>query len=509
MFGLPPLYQIAYEDEKMRRVIAILGVLWVAAGAARSADKETAVKIGQEEQLFLDDLVIQQTENITRRVNRAAKHGPPLIQRDRPWEHGKIYIFGSPIYDRGEKRFKIWYYCDGDVAYAISKNGLTWEKPELDVILRGGKKTNLVMERAKERGTRGPYGYLFELFSVIKDEHDPDPARRYKMGFLGINFKHDGTYPNQFHRGQRRGLCTAVSPDGIHWTQETEWASCDICDGLSSAIWDPLTKRFVCYGRTKMTPDRNDGRWTVHGWGRAVNRVESEDFRTWSKGELVFATDDKDPKGSEIYSLSVFPYEGIYVGLVQMFYALPDQLNLEMHLASSRDGKRFTRVEPRHAFLPESGIGEWDRWNISVGMLPLVVGDELWFYYSGRTRRHSPYKGRDTGPKVGCIGLAKIRRGRFLSLEASFDGGTILTKPLLFDAGEMFLNANAAYGSIQVELLDVEGKAIPDSKRLVRGENGIALHVPFRPNHLQKVKGKPVRIRFTLKNAQLYGFRVK
>ena len=119
---------------------------------------------------------------------------------------------------------------------------------------------------------------------------------------------------------------------------------------------------------------------------------------------------------------------------------------------------------------------------------PVVVGDELWFYYSGRTYRHPPYKGKDRGPKAGCIGLAKIKRGRFLSLEASFDGGTILTKPLTFSASELFLNANAAYGSIQVELLGEHGEAIPGLKKAIRGENDVAIRVPFRPDQIQKLK---------------------
>lgn len=459
--------------------------------------------------MFLDDCSVERTENITRRVNQAQKHGEPVIRPDRPWEGGQTYVFGTPMYDDEEKIFKIWYYANGHVGYAVSKDGLAWEKPELDVVVMDGKKTNLVMARGKARDKRGRFGYLFEICSVLKDKKDPDPSRRYKAGLIGIQSNYTGEFGDPYHPGERRGLATAVSPDGIHWTIENDWASYDICDGLSGVLWDDLKGRYVVYGRTKLTPDKNDGRWRIHGWGRAVNRIESQDFREWSKGELVLATDAKDPKGAEIYSLSVLPYEGLYVGFVQIYHGLPDQGNLEIQLAVSRDGRSFARIEPRDPFIPEGRVGDWDRFNISLGMPPVAVGDELWFYYSGRTYRHPPYKEKDSGPKFGCIGLAKIKRGRFVSLEASFDGGTVVTKPLTLNGSTLYLNANAAFGSVEVALLDDRGAPIPGWTGAVRGADSVAVPVAFKPGSLETLAGKPVKIQFTLANAQLFGFRVK
>jgi len=498
----------------MRRIligsVAAAVILGATSVKLAAAERSSVVRVGRSEQLFLDDYVVEKTENITRRVNQAQKHGKPLVKQDRPWEKGRILIFGTVLYDCDEKIFKMWHYCDGHVAYATSKDGLTWEKPELDIVLMDGKKTNLVIKREGFRGKRGQIGYLYEMYNVLKDENDPDPARRYKMGFLGIQWGYTGEFRDPYHGGQRRGLGTAVSPDGIHWTVENEWASYEICDGLSTFLWDPLTERYVLYGRTKLTPEKNDGRWSIHGWGRAVNRIESKDFRQWSKGELVMAADSKDPKGTEIYSMTVFPYEGVYIGLVQMYYGLPEQGNLDIQLAISRDGRHFTRVEPRAPFIPEGKIGEWDRFNISVGIPPVVVDDDLWFYYSGRQRRHPPYKRKDTGPKkIGAIGLAKIKRSRFVSLEASYDGGTLLTKPLALEGTQLCVNANAAFGSIEVAIVDEQGKQLPGWKSTISGEDAIAAAVRFDKHSLEELAGRPARIQFRLVNAQLFGFRVK
>jgi hypothetical protein len=39
---------------------------------------------------------------------------------------------------------------------------------------------------------------------------------------------------------------------------------------------------------------------------------------------VVLTADLQDKPGTEIYSLLVFPYESVYIGLVQTFLALPD-----------------------------------------------------------------------------------------------------------------------------------------------------------------------------------------
>lgn len=50
-------------------------------------------------------------------------------------------VFSDGVfYDPQDKLFKMWYLAKGGTAYATSKDGLTWEKPQLDVM----KGTNLV-----------------------------------------------------------------------------------------------------------------------------------------------------------------------------------------------------------------------------------------------------------------------------------------------------------------------------------------------------------------------------
>ena len=153
--------------------------------------------------------------------------------------------------------------------------------------------------------------------------------------------------------------------------------------------------------------------------------------------------------------------------------------------------------------------GEWDRFNNSVATQPLVVKDELWIYYSGRTYRHGPYAGKDEGPRWGAIGLARLRLDGFASLGASFDGGTVQTRPFVLPAGELLLNVKADHGEAIVEVLDEENRPLAGYKSASVKDDGVLLPVTWPVGlGLGSLAGRTVSLRVTLRNARLYAFRV-
>lgn len=481
---------------------------------------EPMIAIGRQEQLFLDDYLIETTTGIARRVNRADKTPEPVLRPTRPWEKDRSVIFGSVIRDSESGLLKMWHYAGGNMAYATSKDGLAWEKPEFDMAPFGGKKTNVVIWRTPnwEKQLKkppvavpdGPFGKFHENYGVIIDPRDPDPSRRYKTAFVSIDFNYKGEQKHanqkQYTRGWLRGMGTAVSPDGVRWKLENSFASYEVFD-IGHLLWDANGNRYVVYGRTFLNPENNkDGRWVKWAVGRAVTRIESADFRQWSAGELVLAADKQDPPDTEIYSMAVFPYESVYIGLVQMYYHIPGKLDIQ--LAVSRDGHHFTRVAPRVPFIPEGKEGAWDQFNISIGDgPPIAVDDEMWFYYGGRNRRHSGHKmEKSVGPESCSIGLAKIKLGRFLALTAGPGSGTVVTKPLLFQGRHLFVNANATRGSIRITLLDQEGRALPGYEASIHGENAASIPVKFE-KAAAALTGTPAKIRFELSDAELFGFR--
>jgi hypothetical protein len=172
-----------------------------------------------------------------------------------------------------------------------------------------------------------------------------------------------------------------------------------------------------------------------------------------------------------------------------------------VQLAVSRDSVHFMRVGNRGTFIPLGAVGSWDRFNLSLANNdPITVRDELRFYYGGRMYRHGPYSGPDKGPEKSGIGFATIQRDRFVALEASFDGGEIITKPVQLKSSGLRLNAKADFGEITVDVLAADGKIVAQSRPVQR--DGVNLPVEWRDEF--RMRPQTVTLRLNLKNARLY-----
>jgi len=243
------------------------------------------------------------------------------------------------------------------VAYAESEDGIAWTKPRLDRVVADGERTNILLRKKSKTEPPPEFPYFYELFGVHRDDRDPDPSRRFKMGFLDIDWKYEGPGATRGTRGS-----AAV------WA----WRGAPMASTGSSSTT----------GRPKKALPEVVEAWSRYDWfktwfsGRAVARVESPDFLRWDFAKpdtapVVMTADLRDKPGTEIYSMKVFRYEGIYIGLVQVFHATPDESTLDVQIA---------------------------------------VGEDLRFYYGGRMYRHGPYSGPDKGPERGGIGFAATIR---------------------------------------------------------------------------------------------------
>ena len=480
-------------------------------GLCLSVQADGPIVLDGRKQLFLDDYLIQSSRNVTRQIHPARKHpANPVLRPSEPWEGDVTIVYGSVLHE-GNK-YRMWYYATGGIAYAQSDDGIRWTKPRLGIIAVDGQDTNLVVRRDTDK-QQGTIPHFYEIFGVLRDDRDPDPARRYKMGFLSIKRGYDGPNRDPFHGSQRRGLGVAASPDGIHWKLLNNWATDAICDGDTHWMFDPTRQKYVLYGRTKHAPPDvlqawKGNEWAKrHYWGRAVARVESADFLNWNitqpaKAPVVMTPDVDDPPGTEIYSMLVFPYGAVYIGLVQVFHNQPDACYLDVQLAVSHDSIHFERVGDRRAFIPVGPVGSWDRFNQSVATnAPIAVADELRFYYGGRTYRHSPYRGPDPGTHTGGVGIAAIRRDRFVSLGASFDGGQIVTRPLELKGKCLHLNTKSDFGEAVVEIIDADGGVLARSNPISADASDVP--VQWEEGNLQGLSG-PVVLRITLRNALLF-----
>jgi len=97
-------------------------------------------------------------------------------------------------------------------------------------------------------------------------------------------------------------------------------------------------------------------------------------------------------------------------------------------------------------------------------------------------------------------------------VQAPRSGGELLTKPLVFQGARLLLNfATSAAGTMRVEIQDAAGKPIPGFALAdcppIFGD-AIERPVAFKtPAALKPLAGTPVRLRFELADADLFGFR--
>ena len=390
--------------------------LLIAASLVAQAD--APVVLDATRQLFLDDDLIARRENVTRQIHPVEKYpGNPVLRATEPWENEVAILYGSILRDEG--RYRAWYYTAGNVGYAESDDGIRWSKPRLGIVEVDGQQTNLVIRRGGAEGEPGTIPYFYEIFGVVRDDREPDAGRRYKMGFLSIDRQYRGPHEDPFHRGQRRALGVAASPDGIHWKLLDNWSTDAVCDGATHWMLDPARGKYVVYGRTKHVAEGLRAAWGENEWvgryfwGRSVARVESDDFLHWditepAKAPVVMTADADDPPGTEIYGMHVFPYESVYVGLVQVFHNRPGACHLDVQLATSRDGVHFTRVGDRQPFIPVGPVGSWDRFNNSLANNPPIAdGDELRFYYGGARIATARTRAKTRAGPAGRLGSAR------------------------------------------------------------------------------------------------------
>ena len=509
----------------------------------------TIIHLDKAHQLFLDDYIVADVRNLKYSVDRVRKcRRNPVLRKECPWEAHPA-LFGTVLHT-DESTYRMWYVAyDGEEkhlnqCYALSDDGVVWHRPELDLISSQGRKTNAVFSTQMVPN-------LSETFNVIYDSSEEDERKRYKMTYKYKEWEGPSPYRDLIFRNynsiferleekglhavvdkyddiitralfldtQTRAIGTAASPDGIHWDSHESFTIKDIGD-LSHLTRDPRSKKYLLYARDFYLPEDvylkySEEDWFKNiFWGRAVRLLESDDFQNWETGDIVMHADIEDLPGDEIYSMAVFPYEGVYIGLVQMYHAHPDINTLDVQLAVSRDRKNWTRVGNREVFLGLGGIGEWDRFNISIGSQPVPVGDELRFYYTGWTTRHKlagvPYDGTDTESPDDyktAIGFAGILKDRFVSYGASFDGGTLITRPFHFEGELLHVNAKSDHGTIVVRVMDENRKYLEGLESEPISADSTDVTVEWKRGNRGALQGKgPIMLEFVLKNAKLYSF---
>jgi len=450
-------------------------------------EAENVRKIGSRLELLADGWLIEGMQGLVQRLNHPVTREVSM-EWDMPWE-GNTCAYVTVFEDEG--KFRMYYRGSNydwekresthQVAcYAESADGIHWDRPDLGLFeFQGSTHNNIVWT--------GPGNHNFAPFKDANPGARPDA--RYKA--LG---------------GDSSGLIAFKSPDGIHWStiRDEPVITEGAFDSQNIAFWDGHRGVYMEYHRQ------------FRDHVRDIMMSTSEDFINWE--DPVFLDFGETPM-EHLYTNAVIPYfraPHLLVGFPKRF--LPHRKKVEEHpnpgisegvFMTSRDGVHWRRWQ--EAFI-RPGVQRdrwWERCNMpSWGMLQTessIQGtpDELSFYVN-----------EDYYEEGDRLRRLTLRLDGFVSISADFKGGELITKPLVFEGDGLVLNySTSAAGGILTEVQDrggspLEGFRIEECEELYGDE--IEGRVSWKSGaNLGNLSGSVVKLRFALRDADLYSLRFR
>ena len=182
---------------------------------------------------------------------------------------------------------------------------------------------------------------------------------------------------------------------------------------------------------------------------------------------------------------------------------------IDIQFAASRDGIDWVRPD-RRPIIRMGFDNQWDDGASYAGYGLSRHGDELSLYYTANDVTHGAYQER--GCLGGTITRAIYRLDGFMSVDAVYEGGEFTTPPLVFHGDRLEINFDGSAGRwARVEILDATDRPIPgfteeDGDKI--SGNAVDHLVSWNGrSDVSTLKGKPVKLRFILRNAKLYAFQ--
>ena len=458
-----------------------LCMLLTACAASFSDPEEYRVLAAKGPYFLCDERVVEDRWQLDRFTVPLRKHeANPLVVKEYDWEGTGPLMGGSVLYDPGDGLFKMWY-CVWDsyryynklpfsynMCYAQSKDGLHWEKPALGVFEHEADPKNNCIRLGTDKT---------QNMDVCLN---PCPDR-YPGKFLAIH-------------NQKGGVFVSHSEDGKTFTflQDTP-AIPYHSDTHNNFVYDEVRDRWLLFCRPRAYAGDHK---------RRISMQESKDLKHWTHERTILVpTETEKP---EFYGMGVFRRGDLFWGILKIYDRSTGFMHAE--IAWSGDGAHWSQVATHPPLLERGPEGAWDHGMVLVTESPVVVGDEMRFYYGGTALDHNQ---KDN---TAAIGMATAERDRLVGLRPSGEApGYALTRPLLLSP-ETDLSVNAVVpegGAIRTELRDdnnhvLEGFSLDDNDAI--HTSGYAQHVTWHGQPIGTAPPGEVRIRFEVDNAQLFAF---
>jgi len=456
-----------------------------------------SIDIGSRRELFVDHFLIGRLDGAALAMHEPRDEGI-VLRYDRPWEN--VYAIGGAAIKFGDE-FRIYYrgmppvqdgHADECTCLAVSSDGCEWAKPNLGQFeLHGTRDNNAILAH------QTPFSHNFMPFL---DTRPGVPADEQFKAVAGIH---------------KTDLCLFASGDGIEWRRLGDkpgiTSEAFAFDSPNLAFWSEAEGQYVCYFRTW----KNKLRW--------ISRATSDDFRNWgSTEEMVFRHGDGLATPEHLYTNGTHPYlraPHIYVALPRRFMegrtVLSDEEADKLGVSPAQRSACSDAV-----FMTSRGGNVYDRTFMEAFMRP---GEDRcnWSSRPGTIaanvvqtgpREMSLYRNGHYGAPTNHMRRYSLRLDGFVSVQAPYAGGEMVTKPFTFDGSQLTLNFDtSAAGGMRVEVQDEHGAAIPgfsldESVELVGDE--IDRVVSWNSGSgVSQLAGQPVRLRLQMKDADVYSLR--
>ena len=489
-----------------------------AAGQKDVAEAAEVLSIGSRREVFWDDALVDNQKTTATLKMHNPQPREVVLEHGAPWE-GDGCDYHSIVKD-GDL-YRLYYLAQeclpvpprkrGKVlAYAESKDGLHWVKPNLGLCeFNGSKENNILLDEAIAR---------FDGFFVFKDQNPACPADEV---FKGVSVDdRDGW------------LWCYTSADGIRFKKAWQMTDQGTFDTLNIPLWDPLAGVYRCYIRDFHTASGEDfprprkARVHLASGIRDIRWMESKDFKTWTKPVQL---DFGDAEDFQLYTNVVQSYyraDHMFIGFPSRYVERKvwtpnyDQLaGAERRKArvakrsryglaltdclfmSSRDGKRWNRRD--EAFMTPGPEGEYN-WVYgdcfpAVGMietpsalpdapneLSIYAFDNHWAMKATQWRRYA------------------LRIDGFASYHATYKPCKLVLKPFRFEGRELSVNfKTSAAGSIKIALHG-GGRTIQSCELF---GDSLDRRVPFEKGDVASFAGLPVTMEITMSDADIYSFK--
>jgi hypothetical protein len=452
---------------------------------AETGEVSTPIAIGTRVEMFVDDRLIDPalTRALTHELQTPIRR-EVVLTTDKPWEGIASAYF--TVFQDGA-RYRMYYrgsvpgedHSENQVTcYAESADGIHFQRPSLGLHEFAGSKDNNII-------LRGVSSHNFAPF--LDSNPDAKPEERYKA-LAGLGGE----------------LFAYASADGINWRkmQDAPVMTDGTFDSLNIGFWDEAGQCYRAYSRYF---DQGG-----YAGARAVQNSTSLDFVHWTAPQPNRYAADAPTE--HFYTSATIPCPGAPHHLLAFpMRFVPDRTKIpeateagvsDAVFMTSRDGQLWDRSFLEGWVRPGTDQRNWThRNNMPAWGIVQTAPDEFSLYVSehyfwpdNRLRRLT------------------VRRHGFASMHAGAAEGEFTTRALTFTGQRLLLNyATSAAGSVRMEIQDEHGAAIPGfslaESEVLFGDELDGSAQWKSTSDVSGLIGTPVRLRFVLRDADLFAFR--